>query len=109
MYSNIYIRPSNPNIWNGHCKLNFQKFLKQQKKNAFFFHLSDEDQGDLQKLQGDNKNLQQSTGQLGQNPFLDIPEAANAVEYKKGYVMRKCCYDVNYKKSMFFLFFFFFI
>lgn len=40
---------------------------------------------------------------MGQNPFLDIPEAANAIEYKKGYVMRKCCYDVNYKKSKFFL------
>lgn len=25
--------------------------------------------------------------------------AAAAIEYKKGYVMRKCCYDANYKKS----------
>ena len=76
----------------------FLRFVFNFNK-IFIFYLSDEDQGDLQKLQGDNKNLQQTTGQLGQNPFLDIPEAANAVEYKKGYVMRKCCYDVNYKKS----------
>jgi len=36
---------------------------------------------------------------VGQNPFLDPPELATAVEYKKGYVMRKCCYDSSYKKS----------
>ncbi|XP_055534343.1 PH and SEC7 domain-containing protein isoform X2 [Wyeomyia smithii] len=35
---------------------------------------------------------------VGQNPFLDPPQPA-AIEYKKGYVMRKCCYDTNYKKS----------
>ncbi|XP_031333288.1 uncharacterized protein LOC116163485 isoform X6 [Photinus pyralis] len=34
------------------------------------------------------------------NPFLDIPNSANAVEYKKGYVMRKCCYDANAKRSL---------
>ncbi|TMW52366.1 hypothetical protein DOY81_002533 [Sarcophaga bullata] len=77
------------------------KYLYQAIKSQPLEWALDEDQGDLQKLQGDNKNLQQSTGQLGQNPFLDIPEAANAVEYKKGYVMRKCCYDVNYKKTPF--------
>lgn len=27
--------------------------------------------------------------------------AAAAIEYKKGYVMRKCCYDANYKKSVY--------
>lgn len=36
---------------------------------------------------------------VGENPFLDPPESATAVEYKKGYVMRKCCYDSNFKKS----------
>ncbi|XP_055630211.1 PH and SEC7 domain-containing protein isoform X2 [Toxorhynchites rutilus septentrionalis] len=35
---------------------------------------------------------------VGSNPFLDPPQPA-AIEYKKGYVMRKCCYDTNYKKS----------
>lgn len=35
---------------------------------------------------------------VGPNPFLDPPQLA-AIEYKKGYVMRKCCYDTNYKKS----------
>ena len=36
---------------------------------------------------------------VGANPFLDIPQNVPAVEYKKGYVMRKCCYDSNNKKS----------
>lgn len=35
----------------------------------------------------------------GSNPFLDVPNAATAVEYKKGYVMRKSCIDPNGKKS----------
>lgn len=33
------------------------------------------------------------------NPFLEIPYTANTVEYKKGYVMRKCCFDSNAKRS----------
>lgn len=36
---------------------------------------------------------------VGPNPFIDIPQNVPAVEYKKGYVMRKCCYDSNNKKS----------
>lgn len=38
---------------------------------------------------------------IGLNPFLDTPQSAAATEHKKGYVMRKCCYDSNYKKSEF--------
>nr|XP_023022688.1 PH and SEC7 domain-containing protein 4 [Leptinotarsa decemlineata] len=37
---------------------------------------------------------------LGGNPFLDVPSSHNAVEYKKGYVMRKCCYEANAKRSL---------
>lgn len=49
-----------------------------------------------QKARGDT-NLQ---GQInGANPFLDTPQSSAAIEYKKGYVMRKCCYDSNNKKS----------
>lgn len=36
------------------------------------------------------------------NPFLDVPNITGATEFKKGYVMRKCCYDSNGKKSMHF-------
>ncbi|KAJ8974740.1 hypothetical protein NQ317_005935 [Molorchus minor] len=36
---------------------------------------------------------------LGGNPFLDVPLSANAIEYKKGYVMRKCCYEANAKRT----------
>ncbi|GLV41031.1 Exchange factor for Arf 6 [Carabus blaptoides fortunei] len=35
------------------------------------------------------------------NPFLDIPNTTNAIEYKKGYVMRKCCYEANAKRTPF--------
>ncbi|GBP63517.1 PH and SEC7 domain-containing protein 3 [Eumeta japonica] len=38
---------------------------------------------------------------VGSNPFLDVPDQSRAVEYKKGYVMRKCCYDANAKKTPF--------
>ncbi|XP_056634104.1 PH and SEC7 domain-containing protein isoform X10 [Diorhabda sublineata] len=38
---------------------------------------------------------------IGGNPFLEIPVMANAVEYKKGYVMRKCCYEANAKRTPF--------
>ncbi|XP_067010954.2 PH and SEC7 domain-containing protein isoform X2 [Anabrus simplex] len=37
----------------------------------------------------------------GSNPFLDVPNAATAIEYKKGYVMRKSCIDPNGKKTPF--------
>ncbi|CAH2002020.1 unnamed protein product [Acanthoscelides obtectus] len=37
---------------------------------------------------------------LGGNPFLDVPISANAIEYKKGYVMRKCCYEANAKRNI---------
>ncbi|KAK2588283.1 hypothetical protein KPH14_004304 [Odynerus spinipes] len=35
------------------------------------------------------------------NPFLDVPNVTGATEFKKGYVMRKCCYDSNGKKTPF--------
>ncbi|XP_045766060.1 PH and SEC7 domain-containing protein isoform X5 [Maniola jurtina] len=46
---------------------------------------------------GENK----ATPPVGSNPFLDLPDQSRAVEYKKGYVMRKCCYDANGKKTPF--------
>jgi PH and SEC7 domain-containing protein len=49
-------------------------------------------------MQAQNK-VHESSG-LGLNPFLDIPDVSTAIEYKKGYVMRKCCVDPNGKKSM---------
>ncbi|XP_068631018.1 PH and SEC7 domain-containing protein isoform X1 [Battus philenor] len=41
------------------------------------------------------------TTPVGSNPFLDVPDQSRAVEYKKGYVMRKCCVDANGKKTPF--------
>lgn len=48
--------------------------------------------------------LQKPGEQIGGNPFLDVPTSSNAIEYKKGYVMRKCCYEANAKRSEFCLF-----
>lgn len=31
--------------------------------------------------------------------LFDVPSSAAATEYKKGYVMRKCCVEPNGKKS----------
>ncbi|XP_054713605.1 PH and SEC7 domain-containing protein-like [Uloborus diversus] len=36
---------------------------------------------------------------IGHNPFLEVPNPNFATEYKKGYVMRKCCIDPNGKKT----------
>ncbi|XP_071039980.1 PH and SEC7 domain-containing protein-like [Parasteatoda tepidariorum] len=36
---------------------------------------------------------------IGHNPFLEVPNPNYATEYKKGYVMRKCCIDPNGKKT----------
>lgn len=35
----------------------------------------------------------------GINPFINLPDQATAVDYKKGYVVRKCCVDPNGKKT----------
>eukprot|EP00088_Acartia_fossae_P033688 TRINITY_DN34516_c0_g1_i1.p1 TRINITY_DN34516_c0_g1~~TRINITY_DN34516_c0_g1_i1.p1 ORF type:complete len:689 (+),score=203.23 TRINITY_DN34516_c0_g1_i1:43-2109(+) len=35
----------------------------------------------------------------GINPFLALPDANDGVEYKKGYIVRKCCYDANGRKT----------
>ena len=40
-----------------------------------------------------------STTESHVNPFLELPNASTAVDFKKGYVMRKCCVDPNGKKT----------
>jgi len=40
------------------------------------------------------------TNQVGGiNPFLSMPDPDSCVDYKRGYVMRKSCYDTNKKKT----------
>lgn len=34
-----------------------------------------------------------------QSPFVELPNPTFAIEYKKGYIRRKCCYDSNGRKS----------
>uniref|UniRef100_A0A0B7BHF0 SEC7 domain-containing protein n=1 Tax=Arion vulgaris TaxID=1028688 RepID=A0A0B7BHF0_9EUPU len=38
---------------------------------------------------------------LGSNPFLDVPDPSKTTEYKKGYVMRKCCMEPDRRKTPF--------
>lgn len=67
----------------------------------FFLWCNSDDDSPDQKSKGDNSipGLH-----IGSNPFLDTPQNAAAIEYKKGYVMRKCCFDSNYKKSEFLIY-----
>ncbi|XP_060576363.1 PH and SEC7 domain-containing protein-like isoform X3 [Ruditapes philippinarum] len=36
---------------------------------------------------------------VGRNPFLDVPDPSQTTEYKKGYIMRKCCVDPDGRKT----------
>ncbi|XP_055851059.1 PH and SEC7 domain-containing protein isoform X2 [Episyrphus balteatus] len=74
------------------------KYLYQAIKSQPLEWALDDESPDQQKQRNDNN---MGAGQIGQNPFLDIPEPSAAIEYKKGYVMRKCCYESNYKKTPF--------
>ncbi|CAH1795553.1 unnamed protein product [Owenia fusiformis] len=38
---------------------------------------------------------------VGNNPFLETPNPESATDYKKGYVMRKCCTDPDGRKTPF--------
>lgn len=68
----------------------------------YFSFRDDESPVDPQKSINKNENSLQGPP-VGPNPFLEITNTQNiaAIEYKKGYVMRKCCYDSNFKKSKF--------
>ncbi|GFS05529.1 PH and SEC7 domain-containing protein 3 [Elysia marginata] len=37
---------------------------------------------------------------IGSNPFLDVPDPSKTTEYKRGYVMRKCCMEPDRRKSL---------
>ena len=37
--------------------------------------------------------------ELPSNPYLDIPAPVHSQEFKKGYVMRKCCMEPNGKRT----------
>ncbi|XP_055716096.1 PH and SEC7 domain-containing protein isoform X2 [Phlebotomus papatasi] len=74
------------------------KYLYQAIKNHPLEWALDEESPDQQKSRADNSI--QGT-QLGSNSLLDTMNSVAAIEYKKGYVMRKCCYDSNYKKTPF--------
>lgn len=35
------------------------------------------------------------------NPFVEMPNPSFAIEYKKGYIRRKCCYSTNGKRGIY--------
>lgn len=45
--------------------------------------------------------LSDAPSRLGHNPFLEIPDPTKTTEYKKGYVMRKCCLDPDGRRTSF--------
>ncbi|XP_029636333.1 PH and SEC7 domain-containing protein isoform X1 [Octopus sinensis] len=45
--------------------------------------------------------LSETPSRLGHNPFLEIPDPNQTTEYKKGYVMRKCCLDPDGRRTSF--------
>lgn len=92
-------------LWNGPCKYSTQSdmilnYWVLPKNYIYWFYYRDED-GEEMNGQMPLKGPEQMT--LGANPFLDVPVSTNAIEYKKGYVMRKCCYEANAKKSEYYV------
>jgi PH and SEC7 domain-containing protein len=49
----------------------------------------------------DKTNSSTPTRNLGSNPFLQMPDPNNSVEYKSGWLLRKCCVDQDGKRSAF--------
>lgn len=69
----------------------------------YIYKSRDEDLDEAATLQPRKSLLSTSDGSSVNlscpNPFLELPDTTSAVEYKKGYVMRKCCFDADAKKS----------
>lgn len=61
-----------------------------------------DDEGEGEGASGTGKPGGASSGDsqvpVGSNPFL-TPATGSGIQYKKGYIMRKCCTDPNGKKS----------
>nr|XP_031844828.1 PH and SEC7 domain-containing protein 2 isoform X4 [Nomia melanderi] len=82
---------------------NFPREVLKQLYNAiksFPLEWALDEEGD----EAANQAIQQGDGPAMPgtgNPFLDVPNVTGATEFKKGYVMRKCCYDSNGKKTPF--------
>jgi hypothetical protein len=77
-------------------------FKSYSSDNFFFFSDDDLDENQLK-----NANASQPIdglgnkipGQLGKSGSYDENVMTQALEYKKGYVMRKCCMEPNGKRS----------
>lgn len=88
----------------GKVVYNFTSLNPNSISLIYFFILSDDD---LDENQLKNANASQPTdvlgnkipGQIGKSGSYDENVMTQALEYKKGYVMRKCCMEANGKKS----------
>lgn len=69
-----------------------RKHLARKKNQLNLINSSDDDYLE-QKPDGENQRA------LAAASLLETPPHLAAVEHKKGYMMRKCCYESNYKKS----------
>lgn len=78
-----------------------ENYIRKLFMDMKFFLLFRDEEGD----ETANQAIQQGDGPAISgtgNPFLDVPNVTGATEFKKGYVMRKCCFDSNGKKSIFY-------
>ena len=61
-------------------------------------HAPRDTEGDGEVTSGSKGGSGEAEMAVGSNPFL-TPPSGSGVQYKKGYIMRKCCTDPNGKKS----------
>ncbi|XP_076054263.1 uncharacterized protein LOC143032905 isoform X2 [Oratosquilla oratoria] len=63
-------------------------------------HWATDDDSENAKGAPGKSSSDSSSHVVGSNPFLE-PPAGSGVDYKKGYIMRKCCTDPNGKRTAF--------
>lgn len=69
--------------------------------NHWFYSTRDDDGPDskVRTESGNGNGGGHVNAFMGPQSLLETSHNIAAIEYKKGYVMRKCCYDSNNKKS----------
>ncbi|KAM7304909.1 PH and SEC7 domain-containing protein [Ixodes scapularis] len=77
------------------------KALYMSIKTAPLEWAVDDSEQDGTSSQDNQSNASEArpAGFIGHNPFLEVPNPNCATEYKKGYVMRKCCLDPGGKRT----------
>lgn len=104
-FSNIYTRQLRIIHWNGHCTCCLYRviIIVWNLVLKVYTSMFDRDE-ESDECASQSQIKPPDHNSFTSNPFLDIPNTTNAIEYKKGYVMRKCCYEANAKRSEYFQF-----